>query len=104
MDLIYFKFLNGEEVIAYAKKVIGGWYIERPAMLVNLEDFKVGLATWLPYTTLSISGNIPDASILLIAQVEEEMVKYYNAWIGQGSKEVDIDEVKPIVETEPQTK
>jgi len=85
MELTYFKFLNGEEIIASAKKIIGGWFIENPAMLVNMPEYKVGLATWLPYTTLSAGGNIPDASLLLVAEVQEDMAKYYSTWLAQGA-------------------
>lgn len=91
MELVYFKLLNGEEIIAYAKKIIGGWYIENPALLVSMPEYKVGLANWLPYTKLSAAGNIPDASLLLVAEVEDEMIKYYRTWLTQGAPEVTIN-------------
>jgi hypothetical protein len=87
MDLVYFKLLDGDEIIAEARKVIGGWFIQNPALLVNLQDYKVGLSTWLPYTKLSMGGNIPDASLLLVAEVDEAMAKYYKTWISQGAPE-----------------
>jgi len=91
MELVYFKLLNGEEIIAYAKKIIGGWYIENPALLVSLPEYKVGLANWLPYTKLSAGGNIPDASLLLVAEVDDEMIKYYTTWLTQGAPEVVVN-------------
>lgn len=91
MDLVYFKLLNGEEIIAFAKKIIGGWYIENPALLVSLPEYKVGLANWLPYTKLSAGGNIPDASLLLVAEVEDEMIKYYQTWLSQGAPEITVN-------------
>lgn len=91
LELVYFKLLNGEEIIAYSKKIIGGWYIENPALLVSLPEYKVGLANWLPYTKLSAAGNIPDASLLLVAEVEDDMIKYYHTWLTQGAPEVTIN-------------
>jgi len=84
MELVYFKLNNGEEIIATAKKIIGGWFVKNPALLVSLPEYKVGLASWLPYTTLSVGGNIPDASLLIVAEVEEEMQKYYYTWLKEG--------------------
>ena len=84
MELVYFKLINGEEVIASAKKIIGGWFIKNPALLVSLPEYKVGLASWLPYTKLSAAGNITDASLLIVAEVEEEMEKYYYTWLKEG--------------------
>ena len=84
MELVYFKLNNGEEIIATAKKIIGGWFVKNPALLVSLPEYKVGLASWLPYTKLSAAGNIPDASLLIVAEVEEEMEKYYYTWLKEG--------------------
>ena len=39
MEIKYFKMMNGEEVIAKAKKVNSDWYMEDPAQIIHLQEF-----------------------------------------------------------------
>jgi hypothetical protein len=80
MDLVYFKILSGEEVISKGKKVNGGWYVEDPATLVHLKDYKIGLANWLPYTKISEGTTIPDSAIVFAVDVADDMAIYYTKW------------------------
>jgi hypothetical protein len=82
MELVYFKVLSGEEVISKGKKVEGGWYVEDPAMLVHLKEYKIGLANWLPYTKISEGTVIPDSAIIFAVDVADDMAGYYLKWVN----------------------
>jgi hypothetical protein len=82
MELVYFKVLSGEEVISKGKKVDGGWYVEDPAMLVHLKEYKIGLANWLPYTKISAGTVIPDSAIIFAVDVADDMANYYMKWVN----------------------
>lgn len=90
MNLLYFKITTGEEIIAKANKIPGGWYIEDPALLIQLEGYKVGLASWIPYTTISTGVNLPDKAILFFVDVAPDMMEYYMKWVDPESEYVEL--------------
>lgn len=51
MDVKVIRLFSGEEVIAFAKEVEGGWTIKKPGMLVPTEK-GVGIMGMMPYTTI----------------------------------------------------
>jgi hypothetical protein len=80
MQIKYFKMFSGEEVIAKARKVGDSWYMEDPAMIIHLQEYKLGLANWLPYTKVKDGANIPDSAIMFCTDVADDMVQYYGTW------------------------
>jgi hypothetical protein len=80
MEVKYFKLFSGEEIITKAKKVQLGWYVEDPAMIVHLKDYKLGLANWLPYTKIKDGAVVPDAAIMMTTDVADDMILYYGTW------------------------
>lgn len=87
MELTYFKLFTQEEVIAPAKKTEEGWYVENPAILVHLQDYKIALANWLPYTTVEAGATIPDKTIAMSFSVAEDMAEYYIKWMNPDNTE-----------------
>jgi hypothetical protein len=92
-NLVYFKMVSGEEVIAKGKKIIGGWYMEDPALLIQMPDYKVGLASWIPYTTISHGANMPDHAILFVLDVSQDMIEYYLKWVDPNSEYIEIQDL-----------
>lgn len=80
MQLLYFKLYTGEEIIASSKKVELGWHIANPAMLIHMPDYKIALATWLPYTKVQDGALLPYSAIMLVMEVADDMVDYYTKW------------------------
>lgn len=81
MEIKYFKMMNGEEVIAKAKKVNSDWYMEDPAQIIHLQEYKLGLANWLPYTRIKEGALIPTTAIMFATDVAEDMIEYYGRWV-----------------------
>jgi hypothetical protein len=98
MEIKYFKLFSGEEIITRAKKVESGWYVEDPATIVHLKDYKLGLANWLPYTKIKDGAVVPDSAILMHTDVADDMVQYYGTW-ADPDMVVNPEDVK--TETEP---
>ena len=82
MELKYFKLFTQEEVVAPAKVTEDGWYVENPAIMVHLENYKIVLANWLPYTKIDTGGLIPHDTIALVLDVADDMVEYYTKWLN----------------------
>lgn len=80
MELGYFKIVTGEELISLCEQVDGGWYLEDPAVLVHLKDYKLGLANWLPYTKVNQGRVLPNSAIVFATDVADDMKEYYMKW------------------------
>ena len=93
MELLYFKLYTGEEVIAPARRVENGWFVNNPAVLVHMKDYKIGLANWLPYTKIDSGALLPFSAILLAVDVAEDMAEYYTKWMNPDmSTVIKVDE------------
>jgi len=93
MEFGYFKIVTGEELIALCKKTEDGWYIEDPAVLVHLKDYKLGLANWLPYTKVHQGRILPKTAVVFATDVADDMIEYYTKW-RDPENHLDESEVK----------
>jgi hypothetical protein len=82
MNLYYFKLVTQEEIIAPAEKTQDGWYVKNPAQLVHLQDYKIALANWLPYTKIDEGRTIPNAAVVIALDVADDMEDYYTKWLN----------------------
>lgn len=93
MELLYFKLYTNEEVIAPARRVDNGWIINNPATLVHMKDYKIGLATWLPYTKVEAGSLLPFSAVMLALDVADDMAEYYTKWMNPDmSTVIKVDE------------
>ena len=95
MQLGYFKIVTGEEIIAICKPTDNGWYIEDPAVIVHLKDYKLGLANWLPYTKVHQGRVLPNTAIVFHTDVADDMQEYYAKWRDPENRIDEEDVVIP---------
>jgi hypothetical protein len=93
MKNILIKFKSGEEIICEAEDNGDHFYIKNAASLLPMENQSWHLVTWMPYTTAYKGIKINKQDTIFIADLEEDMQKYYNKWKDiLGGKKVNLEE------------
>jgi hypothetical protein len=80
MNIKFIKISISEEIIAECQEKKHGIFIKDPALIMSLNEGKLILGTWLPYTTIQKGFFLPEKAYLFCADVEPDMLNYYNKW------------------------
>lgn len=88
---ILIKFKHGEEIICEAQDMGTHYSVKNCAMLLPVENESWHLMTWMPYTTARDGVTIKKDDILLVANLESDMQKYYEKWkLALAGKKISI--------------
>jgi len=85
MKVKFIKLSEREEIIAECDERRKSLYIKDAAVIISMENGKLVLATWLPYTNVQDGFILPEKAYLFTADVEEKMLEYYNNWRSKPS-------------------
>jgi len=77
--------VSGEQIIAKVELVGDIYTIKNPAIIVPVGKGELGLAPWLPYTTVDQTGAmISKERVMFVLTPQPELANNYNENFGSG--------------------
>jgi len=80
MSIKFIKISETEEIVADCTEKRNGVFIKDAAQILSMEQGKLVLGTWLPYTTVQDGFFLPEKAYKFVADLQPNFVEYYNKW------------------------
>jgi hypothetical protein len=87
MPIKFIKISYNEEIVADCIEKRKGIFIKDAAIIMSVEQGKLILGTWLPYTNVQDGFFLPEKAYLFAADVQPEFIQYYNKWRTEPFKD-----------------
>ena len=77
--------VTGEQLIAKSELVDGFWNLKNTSIIVPMGKGELGLAPWLPYSTIDETGiAVRETSVMYAVEPKIELSNQYSTMFGSG--------------------